>query len=287
MSTLITGASGFSGLKLSQRIVGKKILLSRNSNFSKNIKQDVQFINCNLNDSNKLDKIIDKYKPKEIFHLAGSFTGDYDIDYNTNVNLTRNLLESVKHFSKDSKVLLIGSASEYGKIQKNQCPIDENHPLSAYSTYALTKIYQKSLMDYYVNTQSLNILMARTFNLFGKGISSLLFIGKLYEEIEKVKKGYSDKIKLGNLESERDYLSIDDAVGHYTQIMKKGIIGEVYNVGSGFPTKTKDILKKILKEEKLDFNIIKSNTRFIQANDSDCIYSNITKLKLLYDEKGF
>ena len=64
--------------------------------------------------------------------------------------------------------------------------------------------------------------------------------------------------------------------------MEKGVKGEVYNVGSGFPTKTKDILNKILKEEKLDFSIIKSNMRPVLKDDSDCIYSNINKLKQLY-----
>ena len=282
MSILITGASGFSGSKLCEKITKKKIVISNKSDVSLNSDPNTFFVKCDLNNQDKLNEIINQHKPKEIFHLAGSFTGDFDTDYNTNVTLTKNLLESVKNFSKDSKVLLIGSASEYGKLKKIDCPVDESHPLTSYNYYALTKIYQKSLMDYYVNVFSLNIVMARTFNLYGKGVSPLLFIGKLYSEIKKVKKGFSNSIQLGNLESERDYLKIDEAVEHYIKIMEKGIKGEVYNVGSGFPTKTKEILKKILKEEQLDFSIIKSNTRPILKDDSDCIYANTNKLKKLY-----
>jgi GDP-4-dehydro-6-deoxy-D-mannose reductase len=282
MKTLIIGASGFSGKELTKIITGKKLLLSRNINFSP--LTDAEIINCDLVDYIKIAEVIKNHKPQEIFHLAGIFSNNYDVDYELNVKGTKNLLESVKEFSIKSKILLVGSAAEYGLIKQEQCPIDENCELSAHSVYGLTKIFQKSLMDYYVNVHSLNIVMARPFNLYGKGISERLFIGKVYQGIEKIKKGLSNEISLGNLDSERDYISVTDAVQHFVKIMKKGNKGEVYNVACGFPTKTETILRHILKQENIDFNVVKSNTRPAQANDSDIIYADINKLKKLYDK---
>ena len=67
--------------------------------------------------------------------------------------------------------------------------------------------------------------------------------------------------------------------------MKSGASGEIYNVASGKPTSTKDLLKKILDEESLDLSIIKSDSRPIQANDSSVIFADISKLEGLYNDK--
>jgi nucleoside-diphosphate-sugar epimerase len=66
--------------------------------------------------------------------------------------------------------------------------------------------------------------------------------------------------------------------------MKYGISGEIYNVASGKATLTKDLLKIILDEEGLDLSIIDSNSRPIQANDSNVIFADISKLQRLYSD---
>lgn len=280
MSILITGASGFSGKHLISLIPGDKILLSRGIEPSN--EKTIEVINCDLLNFENINEIIAEKKPDQIFHLAGSFTNDYQKDYSLNVTTTKNILDSVSELALKSRVLLIGSAAEYGLISKEQCPVNEMSPLRPFNVYGLTKIYQKYLMDYYVNSCSLDIVMARPFNLFGKNISEKLFIGKVYQEIEKVKKGISDEIVLGNLDSERDYIPIEEAVEHYIRIMEHGVKGEIYNVGRGYPTKTGDILKTILKEENVDESVVKSNQRDLQKNDSDQIYADVSKLKGLY-----
>lgn len=279
-NTLITGASGFTAKKLIGKISNNKILVDINDPLERDINS--KFINCDLTNFYAISEIVRNYKPSEIYHLAGSFSNDYQKDFSINYLATKNILDSVKNYSKKSKILLIGSAAEYGMIKKEDCPIDENFPLSPNNVYGYTKILQKIMMDFYFKVHKLKIVMARPFNLYGFGISTDLFIGKLYEQINLYKKGKIKNIKLGNLDSERDYLSIDEAIDHYIKIIKFGICGQVYNVGSGEPTKTSEILKTILKKENIDYGVVISNTRRLQANDSDCIYSNINKLKKLY-----
>lgn len=280
MSILITGSSGFTGKELIKFIPEKKILLSRsyiNSN-----EENKVFLNCDLTDFDQISRIIEKYKPKQIFHLAGSFSNDYNIDYDNNVKATKNILDSVNKYSNQTRVLLIGSAAEYGLLNKENCPVKEDFILTPNSSYGITKIFQKNLMDYYVKTHSLDIVMARPFNLYGKGISSKLFIGKVYDEIEKIKNGISKEISLGNLKAKRDYIDIKIAVQHYIKIMEKGVPGEVYNVGSGIPIKIEMLLRNILIEENISFNVVKSNLFEVKENDSDIIYADLHKLKQLY-----
>ena len=279
MTTLVTGASGFSGKYLVDVILGDKVLLSRT--LTDTVANTVK---CDLLDSQNIRDVIENIKPEKLYHLAGSFSNDYSQDASLNVAATKNILESVKNVSPHTRVLLIGSAAEYGLVSSDQCPIDEEFPLRACNVYGLTKIYQKYLMDYYVNVFSLDIVMARPFNLYGRNISQKLFIGKVYNEIEKLKNGATQKITLGNLSSRRDYIHIEEAVEHYIKIMECGKKGEIYNVGRGVPTKTGDILKSILQDENIDESVVNSDMRDLQDNDSDCIYADISKLRGLYNE---
>jgi nucleoside-diphosphate-sugar epimerase len=282
MTVLITGAAGFTGSYLAKAIKGNKVLVTRATPIGSSTNKD--FIQCDLSDTESVNRVIKSIQPENIFHIAGSFTNDYEKDFSGNVTVTKNILDAVKEFSPSSRVLLIGSAAEYGLISNEDSPIEESSPLRPFNIYGLTKINQKIMMDYYVNAFSLDIVMARPFNLYGKGISPRLFIGKVYQEIESLKKGVISEISLGNLEAERDYISIEDAVQHYIKVMEKGATGEVYNIANGKPTKIRDILSEILKEEKLDLSVVKANTRTVQANDSDIIFADISKLKGLYNE---
>ena len=282
MTVLITGATGFSGSCLDKAIKGNKLLLART--IPDVAAATMDYIQCDLLDIESINKVIKDKQPEKIFHIAGSFTNDYETDFKANVTITKNILDAVKNFSPSSRVLLVGSAAEYGLLSNENSPVSELSPLRPFNIYGLTKINQKALMDYYINSFSLNIVMARPFNLYGKGISSRLFIGKVYEEIESLKSGNISEISLGNLDAQRDYISIEDAVQHYIRIMDKGVAGEVYNVASGKPTKIKNMLNKILDEENIDLSVVKANTRTVQANDSDIIFADISKLEGLYNE---
>lgn len=282
MTIFITGAAGFSGKCLNKHINSEKVLLARPQ--QQNSEELDKFVLCDLLDADKVSELIAKYKPEKIFHLAGSFTNDYEQDYKANVISTKNILEAVKEHCPTTRVLLVGSAAEYGMISQEQCPVKESLKLNPFNIYGLTKINQVTLMDYYVNVHALNIVMARPFNLYGRGISPRLFIGKVYQDITLLKEGVISEIALGNLDSARDYISIEDAIKHYIKIMDVGTSGEAYNVASGKPTKIKDILSTILAEEALDLSVVKANTRDTQANDSDIIFADISKLEGLYND---
>ena len=100
-------------------------------------------------------------------HLAGSFTNDYELDYAANVLSTKNILDALLSSECKARILLIGSAAEYGAIDEEENPIAETHPLKPISIYGLTKVLQTQLMDYYYRMHQINIVMARTFNILG------------------------------------------------------------------------------------------------------------------------
>jgi GDP-4-dehydro-6-deoxy-D-mannose reductase len=214
---------------------------------------------------------------------VGSFNNDYDIDYRVNVLSTKNLLDTCLKLNLKCRILLIGSSAEYGIVTEKDNPVREDHPLSPVSIYGLTKSYQTHLMQYYHNVHNMDIVMARTFNIMGKGISNKLFIGRLYEQLDEYKRGNISEILMGNLQNKRDYIDIKKAVRDYRLIMEYGLSGEVYNVGSGKSIKIYDLLDKILKDNKLSMNIVKERpTEKLNKLDIKDIYADISKLSSLW-----
>ena len=139
MRTLITGASGFSAHYLIKLVAAKPgcelYLTDHVSCGLKNI------LKCDLTQRGPTEKLIHDIRPERIYHLAGSFTNNYDLDYSVNVLGTKNVLDALLKFKITCRVLLIGSAAEYGFINVEDNPISEDYPLRPCQIHGLTKVY--------------------------------------------------------------------------------------------------------------------------------------------------
>lgn len=281
MKILITGSSGFTGSNLVE-------YLKKDSHLdiycTSRTPREGSYLSCELTDFNSVDSLIQEIKPEIIYHLAGSFTNDYSIDYANNVLSTKNILDSILKNKIACRVLLVGSSAEYGLIKEEDNPVKEDHPMNPVSIYGLTKVYQTKLMKFYCQVHDLDIVMARTFNLLGKNISTQLFIGRIYQQIEEYKSGKIDKIILGDLQSKRDYIEIQEAVKYYEKIMNYGEAGEIYNVGKGISVRLSDLLEKILVENNLSTDIVEIIFRsYINKINTNDIFANLSKTNLILD----
>lgn len=244
-----------------------------------NIRQGKDWHQCDLSSSTAVNDLIVEVKPDRIYHLAASFSNQYEIDYRVNVLSTKNILDSILKLNVNCRVLLIGSAAEYGIVPECDNPVKEDHVLAPVSIYGLMKVYQTHLMKYCFSTYKMDVVMARTFNLLGKGMSNKLFVGRVHEEIEQYKRGNISKIVLGNLENKRDYVEVGDAMKYYQAIMNHGVSGQVYNVGSGKSIRIRDLLRIILEENDLSFDVIETRTPdYSNKIDVSDIYADICKV---------
>jgi GDP-4-dehydro-6-deoxy-D-mannose reductase len=283
MKILITGASGFTGRYLEEYLTQNSHLNIYGTSRTGTV---TDHFSCDLTNAESVNNLILQIKPEKIYHLAGSFSNDYDIDYANNVLATKNILDSILKLKVSCRVLLVGSAAEYGFIQEEDNPVTEDHPLNPVSIYGLTKVYQTHLMKFYCQVHDLDIVMARLFNLLGENISPKLFIGRIYQQIEEYKSGKIDKIILGDLQSKRDYINIQEAIKYYDIVMNYGKKGEIYNVGSGTSIKISDLLEKILLDNDLKMDMIeiklKDSVNKLNVND---IFADLSKVNLLISKK--
>ena len=281
MNILVTGSSGFVGRHLLAYLTNHTDAhcygLTRTSN------DDDDTMVCDLGDRKQLDNIIARLQPELIFHAAGSFSNHFETDLENNVVITKNILDSVREHSPASRVLLMGSAAEYGEIARHENPVAEDHALNPISIYGWSKAAQTQLGHLYFKTYGIDIVIARTFNLTGKGISDKLFVGRIEKQIADILAGKATEISVGNLDAERDYIEIEKACALYYEIARNGVSGEIYNIGSGTAICMRDLLHKLLQQAGLDDSVVDENSHGKNTPHSEVsvIYANIDKVTKL------
>lgn len=271
---LVTGATGALGHAVIE-------LLNKDRNYrvvvtshNCNKKSD-----CQLDVSNRVQvfSVIKSIEPDLVLHLAATFINDFNEAYAVNVEGTRYLLDAIQELGFHTRVLLIGSAAEYGAVLPEENPIREDHVLNPISIYGLTKTWQTQLSGLY-SRKGVDVIIARVFNLDGPGLSERLFIGRLQKQIDEVLQGQKSVIELGPLTAIRDYVSIGDASDQILAIAEQGKSGRVYHVASGKPIKMRDILMRYLSIHKLDASIVYESAGLSNRTGYDvpAIYADIT-----------
>ena len=251
MTVLVTGAAGVSGTAL------LAILERSNAGDTTIHTSDLRdiprelHVPCDMTSPAAVLDLVRSTRPDRVYHLAGTFTNRFETDHACNVLATRALLEAIRAEVPRCRVLLVGSAAEYGLVAPGQSPVGESHPLRPVSVYGLTKVMQTSLMTYYCAAFNLDIVLARTFNLKGRGLSPSLLPGRLDREIERLTRGEIELIEVGSLDGRRDFISVEDAAALYVRIADHGLRGETYNVASGEPIGLREYVGARLAEDGL------------------------------------
>lgn len=234
------------------------------------------YIKLNPLDKNELNDAIIKLKPDYILNFIGTFSAASYSDYlNVNVNISKNIFDILLENKLDiKKVLLIGSAAEYGIVR--DMPIKEDCCNNPVNYYGLSKLFQTHTARYYYNNYGIKTNVLRTFNIIGKGISKNLSIGNFIDKITKASDG--DSITVGNLYPRRDFLHIEDVVEAYWEVLKDGKSGEIYNVCSGKSIPMQDIFSAFVRmsNKKLSSTV---DEKLIKKDEIMDIYGDNSKIK--------
>ena len=94
-------------------------------------------------------------------------------------------------------------------------PIDEDAPLKPINAYGISKVAMETAAASFRGAHGMNIVVTRTFNLLGPGMPSRLFAGSLAAQIVAAERGGPRTIKVGRLDSSRDYIDVRDAARAY------------------------------------------------------------------------
>lgn len=202
---------------------------------------------ADLTKKENIELIISTERPDYIINLIAKFTIDtFEELHKINVEISENIFSSlIANNISPKKILIIGSAAEYGK---NDClPISEDAHLQAINDYSKTKILQTEIAVENYKKHGLNCVIARPFNIFSYDMPQSLSLGSFIAQINKIEE--RGTIKVGNLNTKRDFVMVEDAVSAMWKILIYGNPGEAYNICSG---------RSICIHDFLDYLILKS-----------------------------
>lgn len=289
---LITGITGFAGGYLADHLLKQNQFEVSGTYVSddglKNLenKDSLKLYKVNLLDEDATNKMIAYEKPEMIFHLAAltsaklSFGSPRETFVN-NVSAQINLLEAIKNNDlNNTKILVVSSAEVYGLVSKEDLPIDEDTPLRPTNPYAVSKLSQDFLALQYHLSHKLNIVRVRPFNHVGPRQSPQFVIAAFAKRIAEIEKGKENVMKVGNLESKRDFTDVRDIVRAYLLALEKGESGEVYNLGSGESHRISEILDMMRGMSNDEINVENDPSLIRPSDDPEllCDFSKFANL---------
>jgi GDP-4-dehydro-6-deoxy-D-mannose reductase len=281
MTALVTGATGALGRILCER------LQSASSEQIVRVGRRAQaadgYVKCDVSDEEAVRSLIRRVRPHIVYHLAGSFSNDYETDYAVNARGGRNVLHVLHEEHTGARTVVIGSAAEYGIIRPEENPVREDRALEPVSIYGVTKAFQTHIARHYAYAHRADVVVARLFNLFARGLSDRLFVGRVEQLIERYRTGEAGTIDVGNLNHSRDYVTAEEAVSQIRGIASRGDAGAVYHVASGVPTTMRDLLHQMLDEAGIPRTAVRqlSNGADQKPYDAPVVYADVRRTQAL------
>ena len=247
MTSLITGARGFCGRHLATRlktlghtVIGVDVADGPAPTWCDAVAR------ADVADLDAVRVLLRQFGPTTIFHLAGAAKGDAETLHHVNVLGTRTLLEAVRHEVPDARVLLAGSAAEYGNVSEADLPVVESYACQPASPYGITK-HAATLDALRLSSQwGLKVVVARPFNIVGAGVPGDLVVGALVARIRRADGSKDDRtVPVGNLTARRDFIAVDDVVTAYIAMAGGDAWGQVFNVCSGEARAIREVADKL------------------------------------------
>ncbi len=233
--------------------------LKKNTEENSLSNNQLQFINTDLKNDFFINYLNNK-KFDLIIHLAAQAGVQYSIKnpqsyISNNISATINIYELAKNINC-KKIIYASSSSIYGSNSK--LPFSENDTVtSPISTYATTKLFCENISRVYKHLYNIESIGLRFFTVYGPwGRPDMSIFKFIYQYFNKQKITLFDSDKML-----RDFTYIDDIVNGICGVMKnyKKIIkskNHILNLGYGKPVQLNKIVNFLIKDLKLDLNIV-------------------------------
>jgi len=258
----------------------------RNIINNKLFKDRLKFLYADLRDSISIDNLVRDSKPEIVFHLAAqsfpktSFDSPLDT-YDTNIQGTTRLLESLRTYSPESIVHVCSSSEVYGRVPKEKVPIDENCSFHPASPYAISKSGTDLVGRFYYEAYNMRTLITRMFTHTGPRRGDVFAESSFAKQIAMIEAGLMDsEVMVGNLQSLRTIADVRDAVKAYFMLVTiNPQFGESYNIGGDFSCTIGDILNYLLSLSKIPNIKYKVDPGRVRPIDADLQIPNTKKFR--------
>jgi GDP-4-dehydro-6-deoxy-D-mannose reductase len=268
--TLITGIGGFAAGHLARLLLEHGHAVTGTylpGHRPEGLPGDVHLLPAALEDQAGLAAILRAAEPEWLFHLAG-ITAEPEArkhpERALTVNLlgTLHLLEACLTRKPRPRVLITGSAAEYGRVRPEENPVREEQPLRPSSPYGVSKASQGLLALQYHAAHGLEVVHARAFNHTGPGQRDGFAAATFARQIAEAEAGRrKPEVEVGDLAPRRDLSDVRDVVRAYLLLMERAAPGETYNIGSGHAVPIQEVLDHLLALSPTPLTVVPTPSR--------------------------
>jgi GDP-4-dehydro-6-deoxy-D-mannose reductase len=253
---LVTGATGFVGAALIRSLEAEGraadvIAVSRRGPYVTDLRK-----------REDAHAMIRDVRPAVLFHLGGLINStNLDDLYASNVASTQYLLEAIGTHAPACRVVVPGSAAEYGRVPQEELPISEKRVPTPLVPYGLAKVWQTATTGYFAS-RGVSAVVARLFNLVGTGTPTRLSVGAFAEQLRLIREGEEEPLLVvGDLTPRRDFIDVADASAALIALAATTEATGIYNVCSGRSVSMAEVLDILVTESGLDVKIAVDDAR--------------------------
>lgn len=294
MRVIITGAAGFAAAHLIRAIekngCDEIFTWVKDQEEAARVRLDQEHIFVtDITDEQLVQQRIEQIRPDRVYHLAAQASVGLSwnmpaLTMSVNTIGTIYLMEALRKYAPEARLLLIGSAEQYGKVTPEELPIKETRQSEGVNPYSVSKMTQEMMAQMYASRYGMHIVMVRAFNHIGPGQATNFVIPDWCSQVAAIERGDREPvIRVGNIRVKRDFTDVRDIVNAYIKLMEHGQSGQIYNVGSGVSYSLEEILQKIIQAGTMDHVRYEVDASKLRPADIEELRADITKLQQTID----
>lgn len=289
-TALITGVTGQDGSYLAELLLekGYKVIgmVRRSSTVTfhriQHIQDKIEIIQGDLHDQISLVKLIEEHKPDEVYNLgAQSFvptswnqpvlTGEV-----TGLGVTR-MLDAIRLVNPKIRFYQASSSEMFGKVQ--HVPQKEDTPFWPRSPYGVAKVYGHWITVNYRESYNMFAVSGILFNHESPRRGLEFVTRKITDGAVRIKLGLQDELRLGNLDSRRDWGFAGDYVKAMWLMLQQDEVDD-YVIGTGETYAVREFCEIAFSHLDLDYKeYVKKDERFYRPAEVDLLVSDPSKAR--------
>jgi len=289
-TALITGVTGQDGSYLAELLLGKgydvfgMVRRSSTENFNRieHLRENVSLIQGDLLDQTSLIEALKESGADEVYNLAAQsfvptswnqpvLTGEF-----TALGVTR-MLESVRKVNPKIKFYQASSSEMFGKVRET--PQNENTPFYPRSPYGVAKVYGHFITVNYRESYGIFACSGILFNHESSRRGFEFVTRKVSDGVAKIKFGLAKELRMGNLDSKRDWGFAADYVEAMFLMLQQPKADD-YVIGTGETHSVRELCEIAFSHVGLDYNdYVKVDKSFFRPAEVDLLVADSSKAR--------
>lgn len=289
-NALITGITGQDGSYLAELLLSKgyKVYgMARRASTEKferidHIRDQINILQGDLLDQLSLISVIEESEPDEIYNLASQsfvptswnqpvLTAEF-----TGIGVTR-MLEAVRLVNNKCRFYQASSSEMFGKVR--EIPQNEMTPFYPRSPYGVAKVYGHFITVNYRESYNIYATSGILFNHESPRRGYEFVTRKISDTVAKIKLGLADKVKLGNLDSKRDWGYAGDYVEAMWLMLQQDEPGD-FVIASEQAHSVRELCEIAFERVGLDWEkYVEVDPMFFRPAEVDFLVGDCTKAK--------